>query len=135
MELTSPAQFLLLSSYLFKVGSQDLNKSFGSFLMQVLINCSDRCQFFVLQFAEPSYGIEMNFQEQIVPQFVSLDFVLHDLVPVLFVSLQRLENLAFDKTQMFRCSQIAFFVKYQDSPGLVFKVIENFLHTDQISPI
>lgn len=100
VELASPAQLLLLSSYLFKVCSQDLNQSFGSFLMQVLVDCTYRSQFFVLQFAEFRYGVEMNFQEQIVSKFVGLDFVLHDLVPVLFVSLQRLENLAFYEAQV-----------------------------------
>ena len=101
--------------------------------MQVLVDCTYRSQFFVFKFAEFRYGVEMNFQEQIVSKFVGLDFVLHDLVPVLFVSLQRLENLAFYEAQVLWGSWIAFFVQNQDSPGLVLKVIENFLHTGQIS--
>ena len=58
---------------------------------------------------------EVNLEEELVPQLVSIDAIVGDLVTVGSVCVQGVQDLALGEKQVVRCYLCAFVVDDQDS--------------------
>ena len=92
--------------------------------MQVLIHSSDRLKLFVFEFTKFVYSAEVNLQKKPVAQFVSLNPLLCDFVPMAPVVRNRVEILPLTVLCQGEAKFFALLANYLDSSRLIFKIFK-----------